>query len=96
MPKKYFWHIKYTIRHIIERAQTTKCIQYNIHDTQSCELPTYVFKSCIALVLSNCVNAKKVYMFSQVFKTLCWFRVIKLFECQKKKILLAYKIHNTA
>ena len=37
--KKYFWNAKYTIQQRIERSQTTKCIQYNIHDTLSCELP---------------------------------------------------------
>ena len=39
--KKYIWNAKYTIQHRIERSQTTKCIQYNIHDTISSELPKY-------------------------------------------------------
>ena len=33
-----FWNAKYTIQHRIERSQTSKSIQYNIHDTMSCEL----------------------------------------------------------
>ena len=37
--KKYIWNENYTMQHRIERSQTTKCIQYNIHDTMSCELP---------------------------------------------------------
>ena len=39
MPKTYILKAKYTVPHIIERSQATKCIQYNIHDTKSCELP---------------------------------------------------------
>ena len=49
--KKYIWNAKYTTQHRIERSQTIKCTQYNIHDTMSCELPncwcscpTYVCK----------------------------------------------------
>ena len=37
--KKYIRNAKYTIQHSIERSQTTKCIQYNIRDAKSCELP---------------------------------------------------------
>ena len=37
--KIYIWNAKNTIQHRIERSQTIKCIQYNIHDTMSCELP---------------------------------------------------------
>ena len=33
---------KYTIQHRIERSQTIKCIQYNIHDTMLCELPKHI------------------------------------------------------
>ena len=40
--KKYVWNAKYTIQHRIERSQTAKCIQYNLHDTKSCELPNYL------------------------------------------------------
>ena len=40
--KKYLWNAKYTIQHRTERSETTKCIQYNIHDTISYELPKYV------------------------------------------------------
>ena len=40
--KKYIWNSNYTIQQSIERTQTTKCIQYNIHDTKSCELPKYL------------------------------------------------------
>ena len=43
--KKYIWNGKYTIQHSIERSQTIKCIQYNIHDIKSCELPKYSFSS---------------------------------------------------
>ena len=32
------WNMKYTIQHRIERSQATKSNQYNIHDTESCEL----------------------------------------------------------
>ena len=39
MPKTYIWNAKQTIQHRIERSQTTKCIQYDIYDTMSCELP---------------------------------------------------------
>ena len=89
--KKYFWHIKYTIQHSIERSQTTYNVfntTYTIHSRVNC---LHVFKSCIALVLSNSVNAKNLYMFSYVFQNLCWFRAIKLFECQKKKYILHTK-----
>ena len=41
MPKKYIFNVKYTIQHRIERSQTTKRIQYNIHD-KMCELPKYI------------------------------------------------------
>ena len=36
-------HLEYenTIQHSIGRSQTIKCIQYNIHDTELCELPKY-------------------------------------------------------
>ena len=34
IPKKYIWNAKYTIQQSIERSQTTKCMQYNIHDTK--------------------------------------------------------------
>ena len=40
---KYIWNTKYTIQHSIERSQTTKSIQYNIHDIKSCELPKYIY-----------------------------------------------------
>ena len=40
--KKYIWNAKYTVQHRIERSQTTKCIQYNIHDTMLCEFPKYI------------------------------------------------------
>ena len=40
--KKYIWNTKYTIQHSTERSQKSKCIQYNIHDTKSCELPKYI------------------------------------------------------
>ena len=39
--KKYIWNTKYTIQHSIKRSQTTKCIQYNINDTKSYELPKW-------------------------------------------------------
>ena len=42
MPRKYIFNTTYTIKHSIERSQTNKCIQYNIHDTKSCELPNYL------------------------------------------------------
>ena len=36
---KYIWNTKYTIQHRTECSQTAKCIQYNLQDTKSCELP---------------------------------------------------------
>ena len=45
--KKYISNAKYTIQHRIEPSQTIKCIQYNIHDTMSCELTTSVKQICI-------------------------------------------------
>ena len=42
--KNYIWNGRYTLQHRIERSQTTNCIQYDIHDTMSYELPN--FKSC--------------------------------------------------
>ena len=38
------WKAKYTIQHRIERSQTTKCIQYNIHETKSYESPNCIRK----------------------------------------------------
>ena len=67
--KKYIWNMKYTIQHSIERSQTTKCIQYNIYDTMSCELPTYVLKICIGFVLLNCLNAKKIHLEYEIHNT---------------------------
>ena len=46
---------------------------------------SYVFKSCIGLMGSNCVNEKVVYTFSYVFQKLCWFRAIKLFKSQENR-----------
>ena len=40
--KIYIWNAKYILQHWIEHSQTTKCIQYNIHDTMSFELDTYI------------------------------------------------------
>ena len=34
--KKYIWNAKNIIQHRIEHSQTTKYIEYNIHDTKSC------------------------------------------------------------
>ena len=89
MPRKYIWNKKYTIELSIDHSQRTKCIQYNLYEIESCELPN-VFKSlnvkrCIGFVLSNSVNEKNVYMFSYVFQKSCWFPAIKSFKCQKKK-----------
>ena len=42
MPKIYIWKAKYTIQQRIERSQTTKCIQYNVHVTKACELPELI------------------------------------------------------
>ena len=39
--KKIHLECKMHNKQRIERSQTTKCIQYNIHDTKSCELPNY-------------------------------------------------------
>ena len=65
--KKCIWNTKYTIQHRIKRSQSTKSIQYNIHDTKSCELLNCVneknvhmfLKSRFGSVLSNCLNARK-------------------------------------
>ena len=41
----------------IERSRTTKCIQYNLHDTKSCELPncnTFIWN--IKQILNWCLN----------------------------------------
>ena len=63
--KKYIWNTKYTIQHGIERLQTTKCIQYNIHDTKSCELPNEknVYK-CIGFLHENQQQAHNVVLLS--------------------------------
>ena len=33
--KKFIRNVKYIMQHRIERSQTIKCIQYNLHDTMS-------------------------------------------------------------
>ena len=48
--KNHIWDSKYTIHHSIERSQTTKCIQYNIHNIKSCELPKYFLDNCWILI----------------------------------------------
>ena len=44
IPRKYIFNTTYTIQHSIERSQTNKCIQYNIHDTKSFELSKCIWK----------------------------------------------------
>ena len=39
------------IQHSVERSQTAKCIQYNIHDTKSCELANYVLWIVVFLIM---------------------------------------------
>ena len=92
MPRKYIFNMTYTIKNSIEHSQITKCIQYNIHVTKSCELPTYVFKSCIGFMISNCVNEKNAYMF---FKSCIGFVLSNCLNA-KKKMHLKYEIHNSA
>ena len=54
--KKYISNAKYTIQHRIEPSQTIKCIQYNIHDTMSCELPTSVKKNLYFFLYLYCLG----------------------------------------
>ena len=51
--KKYISNTKYTIQHRIESSKTTKCIQYNIHDKMSCELPNCFFLAIFADILNS-------------------------------------------
>ena len=82
--KKYIWNAKYIIPHRIERLQTTKRIQYNIHNTKSCELPNF-FHIFLNVVLVSCyqiVWMKKICIcFPMFFKSsVGWCRAIKLFK----------------
>ena len=52
--KKYIWNVKYTIQLSIDRSQTIKCIQYNLHDTNSYELPKR-FHCCKIYVKSGTI-----------------------------------------
>ena len=61
--KKYIWSTKYTIQHRIERSQASKCIQYDIYDTMSCELPKY--KIC-----NKCTHVLITYSFLHIHCTL--------------------------
>ena len=72
--KKNIWNTKYTIQHIIERSQTTKCIQYNIHDTKSCELPNYLlYISYLILRIILYIN-----LLRYLFFILYWLLIIHL------------------
>ena len=56
--KKYIWNAKYSIQHRIDRSQTTKCIQYNIHDTKSCELPKYLRRKFPKLMIERAYSLR--------------------------------------
>ena len=60
-----FWNLIYTIHHSFERSYTTKCIQYNIHDTKSYELPKYLFVH-YPYLLTTFLQAKLVRYSSQM------------------------------
>ena len=79
--KKYFWHIKYTIQHSIERSQTSKYIQYNIHDTKLYELLIY-FNYIRAEKLRPCVRCSVASNFFLNF----FFLETKTFLLQKKNL----------
>ena len=72
MPKKYIWNTKYTIQHSIECSQTTKCIQYNIHDTKSCKLPKYR-----NMKVERCTTDRKVAVLRLLFTTIIIKRMRK-------------------
>ena len=60
--KKFIWNSIYTIYLSIECSQATKSIQYNIHDTKSCELPNsfyMFFNSCVGFTLQIVRMPKK-------------------------------------
>ena len=65
MPKKYIWNAKYPIQHRIEHSQTTKCIQYNIHDTMSSELLKYFIEKCKYFVLHIIIEFIENWIFSK-------------------------------
>ena len=73
MPQKYISNSKYTTQHRIERSQTTKCIQYNIHDTMSCELPKYLF-------LTELSDVTDIWIFYTISTLLNNHYVLKLFN----------------
>ena len=65
--------------------KTTNCIQYNIHDTKSCELPTYVFKSCMVSCYQIVWMKKMCMGFHMFFKTSVGFVLLNCLNAKKKK-----------
>ena len=43
----------------IEHSQTTTCIQYNIHDTKSCELPIYLYLCTYVYIIRTYIRIPK-------------------------------------
>ena len=58
MPKKYIWNTKYTIQISIDRSQTKKCTQYNLHDTKSVH--------CLILIFYFILRERNIFIFRLV------------------------------
>ena len=68
--KKYTFGIQKTIQHCIEHSHTTKCIQYNIHDIKSCELPNYL--RCFHVTVKKCGQRFTSSEYKKVYWTSNW------------------------